>query len=202
MGAPTRARPASGPRGPFLEESERSPMPTPPIFSIPLDWFYPALNAALGLDLESSQLGIGQVVLRAVVVFIGACFMMRFGNKRFMGKSSALDVILGVVFGSVISRAISGTAPFFPTLAGGFTLILLHRVLAAFAFHSHRFGSFVKGTPQLLVKEGQIQWAAMSREHITAHDLEEALRRHGKSPDLCQVRTAHLERNGDISLLF
>lgn len=47
---------------------------------------------ALGLELESKEINIWQMSLRAVVVFIAAIAMVRLGDKRFMGKSAALDV--------------------------------------------------------------------------------------------------------------
>src|SRR4051812_22382324 len=106
-------------------------------------WSY--LDRALGLGLEAKDLGAGQMSLRAFVVFIIAIAIIRVGDKRFMGRSSALDVMLGIVFGSVVSRAINGNAPFFATLTASFVLVAMHWVVAAIAFRSHRFGRVVKG---------------------------------------------------------
>jgi uncharacterized membrane protein YcaP (DUF421 family) len=91
-----------------------------------LERLWSMITWALGLQLESQDLGVVQMSLRALVVFILATLMIRIGDKRFMGKSTALDVMLGIVFGSVVSRAITGNAPFFPTLAAGFVLVLAH----------------------------------------------------------------------------
>ena len=84
-------------------------------------WSY--IDWALGLGLEAKDIGIGQMSLRAFVVFLVAIAIVRFGDERFMGKSTALDVMLGIVFGSVVSRAITGTAPFFPTFAANNSLL-------------------------------------------------------------------------------
>jgi len=135
-----------------------------------------AVEQALGLGLDNRYLNAGHMSLRALVVFVAAVVMLRVGDKRFMGKSTALDVLLGIVFGSIVSRAITGNAPFFPTLAAGLVLVLLHWIAAAVAFRSHGFGRAVKGTERLLVRDGEIQWEAMRKAHITEHDLEEALR--------------------------
>jgi uncharacterized membrane protein YcaP (DUF421 family) len=118
-----------------------------------------------------------------------------------MGKSTALDVMLGIVFGSVVSRAITGNAAFFPALAAALVLVLLHWVLSAVAFHWHRFGTFVKGEQSLLVQDGKVQHENLRRTHITEHDLEEAMRANGKEPDLRKIQAAYLERNGDISII-
>ena len=142
------------------------------------------------------------MALRAVVVFELSIAMLKVGDKRFMGKSTALDVFLGIVFGSTVSRAITGNAPFGPTLAAGFVLVLLHWLFAAVAFRSHAFGKLVKGRNRLLVKDGEIQWDAMRKSHVTTHDLNEALRSNGEDPDVSRIKEAHIERNGDISILM
>ena len=160
-----------------------------------------AIDWALGLQLESKDLGVWQMSLRAVIVFILAIAMIRIGDKRFMGKNSALDVMLGIVYGSLVSRAITGNAPFFPAMAAGLVLILMHWLMSAVAFRSHGFGVLVKGDNRTLVRDGEIQWEAMKKGHITEHDLNEALRNQGKNPDLRQVKAAHLERNGEISII-
>ncbi|HEX8176503.1 MAG TPA: YetF domain-containing protein [Pyrinomonadaceae bacterium] len=161
-----------------------------------------ALNWAIGLELESKDINALQMSLRAVVVFILAIAMLRIGNKRFMGKSTALDVMLGIVFGSMVSRAITGNAPFFPTLTASLVLVLLHWILAAIAFRFHGFGSLVKGRDTLLVRDGEPQQEEMRKSHVTEEDLKEALRAKGKSPEIKEIKAAHLERNGDISLIM
>lgn len=92
-------------------------------------------------DIASSLLGIGQdsitwwqMLLRAVVVYILALAMVRLGDKRFLGKNTAFDVILGVVLGSVVSRAITNSSPFVPTLIAAVTLVALHWSFAWISF--------------------------------------------------------------------
>lgn len=160
------------------------------------------VEQALGLGLEGKHLTATQMALRAAVVFVASIAMLKVGDKRFMGKNTALDVFLGIVFGSTVSRAITGNAPFGPTLAAALVLVLLHWLFAAIAFRSQLFGKLVKGRNSLLVLGGEIQWNAMRKTHVTTHDLEEALRREGKQPDVSRVKEANLERNGDISLIM
>jgi hypothetical protein len=38
------------------------------------------------------------------------------GKKRFMGEATAFDMMLGVMVGSIVSRAITGNAPLGPAL--------------------------------------------------------------------------------------
>jgi uncharacterized membrane protein YcaP (DUF421 family) len=160
------------------------------------------IASALGLGLESREINIFQMSLRALVVFILAIAMLRIGDKRFMGKSTALDVMLGIVFGSVVSRAITGNAPFFPTLAAAVVLVALHWIFSALAFRSHKIGSLFKGHHRPLVVDGKINWDEMKSAHISEHDLHEAMRLSGSCADVRNVKSAHLERNGEISILM
>ena len=83
---------------------------------------------------------------RAVVVYVVTVLMVRLGKKRFMGQSTAFDVILGIMLGSVVSRAITGNAPFFPALSAAAVLLAMHWLFSALAFRSHLFGEAIKGS--------------------------------------------------------
>ena len=72
------------------------------------------LTISWALELDNKELSVWQVSLRALIVFIIAIVMLRICDKRLMGKSTVFDVMLGIVFGSTVSRAIKGNAPFFP----------------------------------------------------------------------------------------
>lgn len=160
------------------------------------------IDRALGLGVETKDINVGQMSLRALVVFVLAIAMIRIANKRFMGKNAALDVLLGIIFGSMVSRAITGNAPFLPTLVASLVLVLLHWVASAVAFRSQWFGTLVKGHDRQLVRDGEIQWEMMKKTHVTEHDLQESLRSNGEQPDVSRVASAHLERNGDISMIM
>jgi hypothetical protein len=75
------------------------------------------LRLALGLGAGEEQLNAAQMALRAVVVYVVTVIIVRLGKKRFMGQGTAFDVILGIILGSIVSRAITGNAPFFAALA-------------------------------------------------------------------------------------
>lgn len=153
------------------------------------------------LGLEAEDLTITQMVLRAVIVYGAALLMVRLGEKRFLGKSTAFDVILGIILGSVVSRAITGSSPFFPTLAAGFVLVGLHWLFAVIAFRSDRFATLIKGSPRTLVENGEVLWEAMRKSNIGSNDLMGALRTQARISEVGQVQVARLERSGDISVI-
>jgi uncharacterized membrane protein YcaP (DUF421 family) len=127
------------------------------------------IGELLGLGVESPSLG--QAMLRAVLIYAAALALVRAGEKRFLGKSTAFDVILAVMLGSVVSRGITGNAPLLPSLGAAMVLVGLHWLAAAIAFRSDRLGGLVKGQARMLIKDGEIQWDAMRHSHITQTGL-------------------------------
>src|SRR5919197_3587456 len=98
------------------------------------------ISAVLGLGREATALTFTQISLRAVVVFAAALAIVRCGDRRFLSQKTAFDAVLGFILASMLARAVNGTAAFFPTLGGGFVLVLLHRLLASWSRRSHIVG--------------------------------------------------------------
>jgi len=162
--------------------------------------FAGAMESLLGLGLESRDIGVLQMCLRAVIVYVVTVLIVRLGKKRFMGRTTAFDVILGIMLGSIVSRAITGNSPFFPALAASAALIVMHWLFSGIALYWHGFGWAIKGKPELLVQDGKVDERLMRQVHMTEHDLSEDLRGNGVS-DLAQVGEARLERNGELSVI-
>lgn len=159
------------------------------------------ISDALGLSESASDLTIAQMSLRALVIFCFTLLALKFGKKRMMAKNSALDVVLSVILGSVISRGINGTAAFVPTLAASLTLILVYRLLAWMAAHSERVSDFVEGKSAMLMREGVIDWEAMRRHAVTHQDLETALRQALNTNALEKAQAIYLEPNGTLTVV-
>src|SRR6266498_4451900 len=103
------------------------------------------IGVLLGLGLEPKNLTFLQISLRGVVIFVATLVMVRLSSKRSLAEKTAFDAVLIVIVASVLARAINGSAAFFPTLGTGFVLVVLHRLLGATAYYSHRFGIIIKG---------------------------------------------------------
>ncbi|RJR42563.1 MAG: DUF421 domain-containing protein [Desulfobacteraceae bacterium] len=139
--------------------------------------------------------------IRAVVIFFYLLFLIRVGSKRIFGKNTSFDIVIGVMLGSILGRALTANSQFFPTIAASALLMLLHMLLAKLSFHSRRFGHMVKGGEVRLVESGTILWNALKRTSITEHDLMEGVRANGGVMEVDKVKAAFLERNGDISVI-
>jgi uncharacterized membrane protein YcaP (DUF421 family) len=160
-----------------------------------------SLRWAFGVDADPRSYNLLQVSLRALLVYLVGLMIIRLGRNRLLGRQSSFDIVLGFVLGSVLSRAINGTAHLLVTLVSCLILVAAHRVVAALSFRSHAFGALVKGEAQPVLQDGRIDWEKMRQEHISEHDLEEALRLHAKTADEKRISEARLERNGEISVV-
>ena len=154
----------------------------------------------LGAGLESRDINVWQMGLRAGVIYLATLLIVRMAKKRFMGRATAFDMILGIMLGSVVSRAITGNAPLLPALAATAVLVAMHWAFSGAAVHWNAFGHAIKGRSQTLIQDGQVDTAALRRVHMTDHDLREDLRSNGVS-DPEQVTEARLERSGELSVI-
>lgn len=161
---------------------------------------WPIIGDLLGIGLDKPA--IWQMAMRAIVVYLAAIVLVRVGEKRFLGKFAALDVILGFMLGTVLAGAITGNSGFFETILGAaLILVLMHWFFATLAYRSERIAGLLKGTDHLLVRNGEIRWDAMQASHITEKDLMMALRSSASITDLDKVAEMRLERNGDVSVI-
>ena len=87
------------------------------------------LQAVLGLERNLGDVNSGQMALRAILMYASALFLVRIGSKRFLSQATPFDIIVAVMLGSILSRAINGSAPFVATVIAGGALVGLHWLL-------------------------------------------------------------------------
>jgi uncharacterized membrane protein YcaP (DUF421 family) len=154
-----------------------------------------------GVDGHPTELTLTQICLRGLMIFIFGLIIVRAGDRRSLSQKTAFDALFIVLLGSVLSRAINGSAPLWLTVAASFALMIVHRICAWIAYRSHAFGKVIKGKEVTLARDGKIDWKAMTKYLISKHDLEEDLRLSAKTEDLSSIHVARLERSGDVSFI-
>jgi len=149
-----------------------------------------------GSDLTSLQM-----VLRGVVVFGLTLVMFRISGRRSLGQHSPFDACITVLLGAILSRAVVGASPFLATMATGFALVLIHRLVAMLSARSERLSILVNGRSRTLVREGRADEESMRKALVSKADLAQALRERGLPAALDNARQIVLERNGVISVV-
>ena len=152
------------------------------------------------LGIGDDSLDAGEMALRAVLTFAVTVMVVRFGSKRLFGKGTAFDYIVAIMIGSVMSRAINGSAALFATWVAGAVLVGLHWLLAFLSARVTWFGPLVKGNTVHLIRDGEVLEAGLREANLSRNDLDQALREQG-TRDPSGIRVAMLERDGSISVI-
>ena len=166
-----------------------------------MDAIWSELQALLRLGADPQELDAGAMALRAALVYAATLILVRLSSRRLLARPSAFDVIVAILLGSIMSRAINGSAPLVPTLAGGAVLLFMHWAFAALAYRMHWLSASLKGSRIALVRDGQVLEDGMRRAKITEDDFAEALRLQIHDDDPSNVEAAYMERNGAISVI-
>ncbi|HEX5461339.1 MAG TPA: YetF domain-containing protein [Steroidobacteraceae bacterium] len=141
-----------------------------------------------------------QELPRAFVVFVFGLVLLRISGRRTFARWSALDIIVSIIMGSSLSRALTGSAPLGGTLLAMILIAFLHWVLARAASRSPRFAHLVEGRAVILGESGNVLPREMQRYNISQTDMQEALRKEGIA-DPGQTRQVTLEPSGTITVL-
>jgi uncharacterized membrane protein YcaP (DUF421 family) len=158
------------------------------------------LEDIIGLGKQAQELGVGEMAIRALIIYLVTLAIVRLGKKRFMGSGTAFDMIVGIMLGSMASRALTGNAPMIATMTAAAVLVFIHWLFSAIALQSGAFGTFIKGHSRTMIKNGEVDEAQLRKAHMTRRDLEEDLRSNGVA-DTGKVAEARLERNGQLSVV-
>lgn len=156
------------------------------------------LRALIGPD--TGDAAIWQLCVRALILLPFGVLCIRIAGRRTFSQMAPLDIIVAIIIGSNLSRAMTGKAPFLGGLAATLVVVILHRLLA---MASRRWGvmaRLVKCAPVVLIREGQIDTTAMARHGIGKADLDEGLRME-QIENAADVRLATLEAGGKISVV-
>lgn len=141
-----------------------------------------------------------QECARAALTFIYGLVLVRIAGRRIFGKWSALDIVVSIIIGSNLSRALTGSAPLWGTLVATTLLVALHWVLARLVAFSRGFSRIVEGGPVELARHGAPAPSVRERYTISEADLHEALRQSGVD-DIAAARVVTLEPSGKITVL-
>jgi uncharacterized membrane protein YcaP (DUF421 family) len=146
------------------------------------------------------SVSVGELMLRAVLVYIFLFVLLRLLGKRHVGQLAAFDLVVLLILSEGVQNALvsddkSVTAAAITTS----TLIGLSALAGYLSWRSKPVERLLEGSPRVLVRDGRVCREVLEREHITRAELIEAIRREGCTT-LTKVRYAVLEVDGSISI--
>ena len=150
---------------------------------------------------EGKDLDALQMADRAFVMFFITLFLIRVAGMRAFGQKSAFDMIIVIMLGAILSRAVSGDSPFFATVTAGAVLAVIHRLLALASVFSDTIGWMIKGKKTILFKNNAIIKKNMIRCSVSYKDLQEEVRLILNETTMDNVVEISMERSGKISIV-
>jgi len=149
-----------------------------------------------GKDLTALQMGD-----RAFVMFFITLFLIRLAGMRAFGQKSAFDMIIVIMLGAILSRAVTGASAFWPTVTAGAVLAIIHRLLALASMYSESIGAVIKGNKILLFKNNKLIKKNMMKCAVSYKDLQEEVRLILNDTTMDNVEEIYMERSGKISIV-
>jgi uncharacterized membrane protein YcaP (DUF421 family) len=146
------------------------------------------------------SLTAAQECARAVLIFVYGLALVRLAGRRVFGKWSALDTTVSIILGSNLSRALTGSAALWSTLAASTLLMALHWLLARAAARWVSLSHLLEGRAVRLGEAGRMDPGTLVSNAVSDADVNEALRGAGlEHPS--GARMIVLEPSGKISVL-
>ena len=141
-----------------------------------------------------------QECARAVLIFFYGLVLVRLAGRRVFGRWSAIDIVVSIIVGSNLSRALTGNAPLWGTLAATTALMLLHWALAQGAARVRWISRLLEGAPIRLAEAGEPDDRRLRRHGVSLADIHEALRDKGLE-HVSETRLVNLEPSGKVTIL-
>lgn len=143
------------------------------------------------------EISLPQMLARAVLVMLIGLALFRLATPRLFSRATPIDIVVAVIVGSNLSRALTGNAPFFEVIAATVFLVALHAGLTHLAARWRPFATLIKGRKHVLAENGEFCRERMRPCAVRERDLMAAVRAAGGS----RVKLATLERGGDIDVV-
>jgi len=142
-----------------------------------------------------------QMTTRAVLLFFAALALLRLSGPRTFGGSTAFDLVVKIMLGSILSRAVVAASSVPGTLLACLAFVLLHRGLAWASCRYQWVDKLVKGRVYVLYEKGEAKTEQIRSLNLNELDVQEGLHENGNLASLDQAETVYLERDGSISVV-
>ena len=146
------------------------------------------------------DIGIGELVLRATLVYFALFILIRFVGKKHVGQMTPFDLVILLIISETVDASLIGNDK---SLTGGLisaaTLVVIVQAMGFLSWQWKAVERCAEGHPKVLVRHGHVNNIAMAEEQVTRSELVEALRRRGITA-LTEVRFAVLENDGSITV--
>ena len=141
-------------------------------------------------------LPILEKLARPVIVYLVLVVLLRVFGKRELAQLNPFDLVVLLSLSNTVQNAIIGDDNSVTGgIIGAFGLLAINWLVVRVLFRSRRLTHVLEGRTAILVRNGQIDERALSRESLTREELLAVIHRQGFE-DFHQVHRCELEPNG------
>jgi uncharacterized membrane protein YcaP (DUF421 family) len=153
------------------------------------------------LDMFVPGVPVLEKALRTLAVYTFLLVGLRLAGKRELGQLNPFDLVVLLVLSNTVQNAIIGNDnSLVGGLLGAAILLVLNYGVVKFLYRHPALDRLVEGDPDVLVRDGHIQFDRLQRELITKEQLEAAARRQGIE-HLHEVKSCRLETGGALTFV-
>ena len=140
--------------------------------------------------------------VRTILLYFIIMLGLRLMGKRQIGELEPTELVLTMLISDLAAVPMQDFGiPLLNGVVPIVTLLALSMLLSYGCMRSIRLRRLVCGSPTTLIKDGQLQQAAMRANRFTLDELIEALRSQGVT-DLTTVKYAILETDGTLNVIL
>jgi uncharacterized membrane protein YcaP (DUF421 family) len=148
-----------------------------------------------------SLYGLLRVVLVGTLAYLILIAILRVSGKRTLAKMNAFDFVVTVALGSTLATVLLSKDV--PLLEGVLACALLAALQFAIAWSTQRVpvvATAIKSEPRVLLRDGQMDAAALLDERVTCDEVKAAVRKSGAG-DFTNIAAVILETDGSFSVI-
>ncbi|MBR3679348.1 MAG: DUF421 domain-containing protein [Oscillospiraceae bacterium] len=138
--------------------------------------------------------------LRALILYLTVIFSVRLMGKRQIGELQPSELVVTILISNITTLPLENQEfPLLPGLVTVLTIVCAEVLLSYASLHNKRLRRLISGSPQLVIRNGEIDQQAMANLRFSLDDLMTALRT-GGTFDVTEVQSAIVETNGTVSV--
>ncbi|MBA8792905.1 uncharacterized membrane protein YcaP (DUF421 family) [Friedmanniella endophytica] len=143
---------------------------------------------------------LGWTAAKALLLLVVAVVGLRLAERRTLAELGIFDFAVAVAVGAIIGRTSTSSDTSFVTGAVALvTLLVAHRLISVLRRHG-LLGRLIDRRPMAVVRDGQVQAAALARAGLTRNDLLALLRR-GGTDELASLAVVLYESDGSLTAI-
>ena len=140
------------------------------------------------------------IILKTVILYFFIVVVYRIMGKKEVGKLSIIDLIVSILIAELAAISIEQyDSSIFISIIPILSLVIIEILFSYIGLKSPKIKKLIEGSPVVIIKNGKLNFEAMSKLRYSLDDLISQLREQGIK-NIEEVNYAILENNGKLSV--